>query len=314
MKKFFWLTAIIISVITVITGCSGGGGNSGNDPGTISVTINPSVAYVYPNGTQQFTASVQGASDSRVTWEVVEGNAGGGITENGLYTGPFATGTYHVKATSLADPTKSATATVHVAVAISYGEIDGWIGSITIKINEEFTQSDGWGGVWDQKIDQEVSRKYVLDNKFPLYTWKRTSGSIVEISGTIHDSSMWSQGDYAMADWEGKINFVHDPDYCQDYLKINNVNKTYSLNFPKFLASPIPWSTYYSNGTVNQTEDRYEVHDFLINDYPLPATGATLEGSKTVKMFIYPLWGSDGESATAKEMNVELSWRFVPIN
>src|SRR5262249_55024815 len=41
--------------------------------------------------------------------------AGGSITTAGLYTAPATPGTFHVRATSQADPTKSATATATVA-------------------------------------------------------------------------------------------------------------------------------------------------------------------------------------------------------
>jgi glucuronoarabinoxylan endo-1,4-beta-xylanase len=45
---------------------------------------------------------------------VQEGSAGGGVSASGLYTAPSSGGTYHVVATSQADATKSASATVTV--------------------------------------------------------------------------------------------------------------------------------------------------------------------------------------------------------
>lgn len=78
----------------------------------IGVTITPTTSTVGILGTRLFLATVQGSLNQLVTWSVVEG--GGGSVLAGLYTAPLTAGTYHVKATSVADPTKSATATVTV--------------------------------------------------------------------------------------------------------------------------------------------------------------------------------------------------------
>jgi alpha-tubulin suppressor-like RCC1 family protein len=83
----------------------------------VSVSISPSVATVPAGGTQQFTATVVGTSNTNVNWSVEEGTAGGGVSSSGLYTAPGTAGTYHVVATSQADATKSAVATVTVAAA-----------------------------------------------------------------------------------------------------------------------------------------------------------------------------------------------------
>jgi hypothetical protein len=52
-----------------------------------------------------------------VTWAVSEGAAGGTIDTSGEYTAPSFSGTFHVVATSVADPRRSATATVTVTSA-----------------------------------------------------------------------------------------------------------------------------------------------------------------------------------------------------
>jgi hypothetical protein len=67
--------------------------------------------------TQQFSASVLNTNNTAVTW-TVRGPAGdvGSISDMGLYTGPgrVPSGSISVTATSVADPTKFATATVTV--------------------------------------------------------------------------------------------------------------------------------------------------------------------------------------------------------
>jgi alpha-tubulin suppressor-like RCC1 family protein len=83
----------------------------------VSVSISPSTVTVPASGTQQFTATVAGSSNTQVTWSVEEGTSGGVVSASGLYTAPGTGGTYHVVATSVADTTKTAVATVTVAAA-----------------------------------------------------------------------------------------------------------------------------------------------------------------------------------------------------
>ena len=77
-----------------------------------TVTISPSTVNLPANGSQQFTATVTGPSDTSVTWTIQEGAAGGAVSASGLYVAPGVVGVYHLIATSNADPTQSAIATV----------------------------------------------------------------------------------------------------------------------------------------------------------------------------------------------------------
>jgi Zn-dependent metalloprotease len=74
----------------------------------------PIMVVVAKGGTKTFTATVTDAPTGSVTWAIQEGAAGGAITAGGVYTAPSTFGTYHVVATSVADPSKSATITVRV--------------------------------------------------------------------------------------------------------------------------------------------------------------------------------------------------------
>lgn len=80
----------------------------------VSVTVNPSAITLSAGGSQTFTATVGGTSNTQVTWSVQEGSAGGSITSGGVYTAPNKIGTFHVVATSKADTTRSGVATVTV--------------------------------------------------------------------------------------------------------------------------------------------------------------------------------------------------------
>src|SRR5256886_2154015 len=81
---------------------------------TISVTLSPQTITLAPGGMLQFTASVTGSTDPRVSWTVTEGPQGGSIDGAGTYTAPSGTGTFHLVAASIADPSRTATAVVSV--------------------------------------------------------------------------------------------------------------------------------------------------------------------------------------------------------
>ena len=87
----------------------------------VTVTISPAAVNLPPNGSQQFTATVTGATDTSVTWSVQEGASGGTISSSGLYSAPAVLGTYHVVATSSADSTQSATAAVTMSGFVHSG-------------------------------------------------------------------------------------------------------------------------------------------------------------------------------------------------
>jgi hypothetical protein len=122
--------ALVLLILTVmVTGCGGGGTTS-----SIVVSISPLTANLSQGGTQSFSAAVSGTSNSGVNWAVQEGGAGGSITSMGAYTAPNKGGTFHVIATSQADTSKSATATVNVAAAaISLNQT-----AVTIDVGNQF--------------------------------------------------------------------------------------------------------------------------------------------------------------------------------
>jgi hypothetical protein len=105
----------IVVGLSAALGC--GGGSSPITLGTtsVSVAITPVSASLHTGGTQLFAATVTGSSNQAVTWGVVEA-AGGSISAAGLYTAPALAGSFHVQATSGADPKKSAQAAVVVTV------------------------------------------------------------------------------------------------------------------------------------------------------------------------------------------------------
>lgn len=89
---------------------------------SVSVSISPATVTVKTKATAQFTATVQGTTNTAVTWKV-NGIAGGNgtvgtITAAGLYRAPNTApkpSSVTVTATSAADPTKSASASVNIS-------------------------------------------------------------------------------------------------------------------------------------------------------------------------------------------------------
>lgn len=100
--------------------------SNGSAASPVSVTIFPASATVVVGHGFNFAASVDGSDNADVTWKVEEGDAGGSVIPRGaqssggkvsmlgVYAAPNTPGTYHVVATSKADPQKSATADVTV--------------------------------------------------------------------------------------------------------------------------------------------------------------------------------------------------------
>lgn len=109
------LNAIILVslLIAALAGCGGGGGGGGSS--STDVTLNSTNVNVVPGGTFDFSASVE------VAWTVVGGGPNGTFNPtngtNSRYTAPNTAGTYTITATSMADPTKSATAVINVQAA-----------------------------------------------------------------------------------------------------------------------------------------------------------------------------------------------------
>jgi len=111
------------SLPVAVTTPAPGGGTSGAVPLSVVVVVavNPPAQTVVVGQAQQFTANVTGSTNQGATWSV-NGVAGGYVTvgtvdSTGMYTAPAvppAPNVVTVQAASLADPTRSATASVTI--------------------------------------------------------------------------------------------------------------------------------------------------------------------------------------------------------
>lgn len=114
MKRI--LLPCIILLLAALAGCGGG---TKAAPPQVSVTVSPTTASVIAGQSQQFTATVSGASNTAVNWSVsgtgCSAASCGTIDANGLYKAPDlipATTTVTVRATSVADVTRAGTAAI----------------------------------------------------------------------------------------------------------------------------------------------------------------------------------------------------------
>jgi hypothetical protein len=147
----WWALGAAILLGLAAAGCGGGSSSSSSNPpsSNVSVAISPTSQTVGYGATEQFTATVTGSTNTAVTWSVSSSSSSGSsqigaISSSGLYTAPVATSvpgeaapqmvtvtagqtvssanitvpplnsvdTVTVRATSQADNTKSASATV----------------------------------------------------------------------------------------------------------------------------------------------------------------------------------------------------------
>jgi len=122
----FFAFLLLFSVLSGCTGTTGSGGTQQKNPPapTVSVGISPTSAPLLEGASQQFSSSVTGSSNTAVTWSAT----GGTISSTGLYVAGNSAGNFTVTATSAADSTKSAVASVAISAP---GPISGSASSIT---------------------------------------------------------------------------------------------------------------------------------------------------------------------------------------
>jgi Bacterial Ig-like domain (group 2) len=127
-----------------------------SQPTQVSISVSPSTASLQTGGQQQFTATVSGTTNTAVTWTA----SGGTVTSGGQYTAPSSAGTYTVKATSVADSSKSASAVVTVSQPTQV--------SISVSPSTASLQTGG----------QQQFTAYVSGTSNTAVTWSASSGTV----------------------------------------------------------------------------------------------------------------------------------------
>jgi hypothetical protein len=221
-------------------------------PEVVTVTISPENVTLNTGGTQTFTATVTGTTNTAVTWSVQEGDAGGTITTTGgVYTAPNTAGTYHVVATSQDDPTKFATATVTVTVGVGKGPVIKAImlanknmpGNWVKIIGEGFGNNRGssyvtFNGIPEDSYYYNKSYSYWLDHEI---------GIMIPSCATTGDVKVWVNGL-----WSNGFPFVVEDDGFFGVLKRTKWVSTTFAGKHKFNMS--------DGGQSNTSVIRYDIY------------------------------------------------------
>jgi hypothetical protein len=144
MRPFFkraGFLGLILGAFFFAIACGGGGGSA--SVGTpVAVSISPTSARLQEGATLQFTATVTGTSNTAVTWSVNDVTGGnstvGTVSTTGLFTAPGAIPSSNpvtVKATSQADTTKSASASVTIGNPLSAQTVTATAGQEMTNVN-----------------------------------------------------------------------------------------------------------------------------------------------------------------------------------
>lgn len=126
----------LAALLALCSAC--GSASTSGDP--IAVTVEPSAVTLPAGGRQAFTAAVTAATTS-VTWSVLEGGPGGTVTGVGLYTAPASAGTFHVVATSVADPARSGSAVITVVAQGTYITPTPVTGDVVVSADSHTTRA-----------------------------------------------------------------------------------------------------------------------------------------------------------------------------
>jgi hypothetical protein len=194
-------------------------------PPVITVSVAPNTTSTLPGTNVSFTATVTNVLNSSVTWSALLGS----ITPEGLYTAPSNTGssalTDTITATSVQDPTKSATATVTVSSGLvgwwpldegtglvahdisGQGNNGTWSGAPSSPNGTYYTTGliGAYAGYFDGS-DNEVTigtkPVYQFTGPFTVSAWVNTVAS-----GTILTMQNGGDNGYVLAINYGAINF-----------------------------------------------------------------------------------------------------------
>lgn len=115
----------------------------------VGISITPATASVGAGGTQQFTAAVTNTTNIAVTW-TASGGTISGTDATVMWTAPVASGSYTVTATSVADASRTAVATVTVTpvqIVVTPGASELWRGE-PITMTAAVTGTENTGLTW----------------------------------------------------------------------------------------------------------------------------------------------------------------------
>lgn len=118
----------------------------------VLLQVSHSALDMEPSTAQQLTANVSGTVNTAVNWGIQEGTAGGNISDTGLYSAPVTAGSYHVVATSAADPTKQ----VYVPVSVAQLAVAVYPRAAVVPPGHTMTFEGSVAGCMDDRVSWAV--------------------------------------------------------------------------------------------------------------------------------------------------------------
>ncbi len=188
-----WKVSALATACLLFTAC---GGDDAGAPHGAPLDVSPADVSLTAGATAPLTAAVAGSSNTAISWTVAEGSAGGTVSSSGLYTAPSTSGTYHVVATSRADPTKTATVTISVS-APTPGPTNPWALVGTKHLYVATTGSDSNPGTSSQPFRTVAHAASVA-----------TAGTIVHVAPGTYKGLVTSAK--SGSSWSAPITFVSD--------------------------------------------------------------------------------------------------------
>jgi hypothetical protein len=212
----------------------------------VAVAVTPATASITPGATQQFAATVTRTSNTAVTWTVsgivCSGTACGTISSSGLYTAPAAvpsSATVTITATSMSDPTKSASANVSIVPP----------------------QATGYNLVWEDAF----STLSLCTTSVPGCNWYNfemlpgsPAGIATDPSGTYVNLEWTSGESYSPIIYTNigtsSSNGVYNRAWTYGYFEVSMAFNPTTGSFPAIWMLPIPMISAGNNLTISGGE------------------------------------------------------------
>ncbi len=204
---------LALGVLAGVAGCGGSG--SGAPAAPVTISISPTTASVSTGGTQAFTATVLNSTNRSVSWQV--GGVSGGnatlgtISAAGLYTAPAAVPSpaqVTVTANSVADPSKSAAASVTVTAADSGSlMVRPRRAAVTTRVAQQFSATVT--GMGDSSVNWSVdgvsggNAAVGTISAMGVYSPPGTAGTHLLVATSVADPSRSASATVAVTDLGG---------------------------------------------------------------------------------------------------------------
>jgi hypothetical protein len=245
----------------------------GSISGGVNIWVGPASVTLTANGQQQqFTSTVAGTSNTAVTWTMSPSL--GTLGANGLYTAPFpgtisSSQTVTITATSLADPTKSATATVTLNPSV----VSGMATFQALDTTTEGTWKGVYGGDGYNVINDRVaypSYVTVTPSGQNSHTWAGSTTDVRALSkassSTDRIAATWFSSSSFLIDLAFKDTAQHQlAIYCLDWDSTSRAERIDILDTNGVLLNTQNVSNFHNGqctGPCDQLERQQQRRDF----------------------------------------------------